>query len=190
MSSPVNSDKPAVVLCESDPAWVQTYEDLRLEIWRLVSPFATAIEHVGSTSVANLPAKPVIDIDIVVPDREASDATIAALVAAGYVHRGDLGIPFRESMQEPEGSPRHNLYVCLDGCLALNNHLVFRDHLRQNSVDAMAYGNLKRRLAQEHADDLPAYVEGKTAFILEILSRYEFDQEALHQILQVNRRPD
>lgn len=190
MSTNVTSGKPVVVVYESDPAWAETYELLRKNLWPLVSPYASSIEHVGSTSVAGLPAKPVIDIDIVVPDSEARDAAIAALVAGGYVYRGDLGIPGRESMQEPVGSPRHNLYVCLDGSLALRNHLIFRDHLRNNPDDAAAYGALKHRLAAEHADDLPAYVEAKTTFILTILGQYEFDQKALDQILEVNRKAD
>lgn len=119
-----------------NPDWPRQFEDLRTRLWPHVEDLATAIEHVGSTSVEGLAAKPVIDLDIVARDRAAVPEIVARLSALGYVHRGNLGIPDREAFRPPQGSPPHHLYVCPARSAALRNHLLFRDYLRSNR-DAM-----------------------------------------------------
>jgi GrpB-like predicted nucleotidyltransferase (UPF0157 family) len=179
---------PAIVVVDPDPAWPRVFETLRETIWPAVSDVALAIEHVGSTAVPGLAAKPIVDIDVVVPAGRAPLA-IARLVDVGYVHKGDLGVPGREAFGQPPGTPRHHLYVCEVGNTALANHLAVRDRLRADPAAARAYGELKRRLATQFADDVDAYVEGKTAFILDLLRAAGFAERDLADIDAINRRP-
>ncbi len=100
------------------------------------------VEHVGSTAVPGLAAKPVLDIDVVVPAGDV-DAAVAALESAGYVHRGDLGVPDREAFHAPDDDPRRHVYVCRAGSLSVRNHLAVRDVLRRREDLREAYAAVK-----------------------------------------------
>jgi GrpB-like predicted nucleotidyltransferase (UPF0157 family) len=154
---------------------------LRDRISCCLGNLASAIEHVGSTSVPGLAGKDKIDIDVVSP-MEHLTAIIELLTRIGYTYRGNLGIAGREVFEPPaEGYP-HNLYVCSPGALSLRNHLTVRDHLRSHPAEAAAYADLKRRLAAEFPFDRSAYVAGKTEFIIAILARYGLSEEDLDSI--------
>ncbi|MFN0096331.1 MAG: GrpB family protein [Dehalococcoidia bacterium] len=158
-----------------DPAWPGWFEAIRNRVAPALEGAALAIEHVGSTSVPGLAAKPIIDIDVVVRDDDgAVAAAVAALATLGYVHRGDLGIPGREAFFAPAGTLAHHLYVCREGHASLRNHLVLRDYLRGHPKAAAAYGALKRRLAAAHRDDVESYIAGKAPFILGVLAASGF----------------
>ena len=135
-----------IVVCDYDPAWPVTFETLRTRVAAAMGDLALAIEHVGSTSVPGLAAKPVVDMTIVVSTASVMGALIDRLAAIGYRHRGDLGVPGREAFDRPEGTPDHHLYACVAGNDGLRNHLALRDHLRGNPSAARAYGSLKREL--------------------------------------------
>ncbi len=177
-----------VIVVDYDPAWPAVFDALRVAIRAALGHLAASIEHVGSTSVPGLAAKPVIDLDVVVAGADVATA-IARLAHVGYVHRGDLGIVGREAFWSPAGSPAHHLYVCPADSVALANHLAVRDHLRAHPEAARAYGELKKRLARLHARDIDGYVEGKSAFLLGILRSSGFDSAALGAIERANRRP-
>jgi GrpB-like predicted nucleotidyltransferase (UPF0157 family) len=166
--SPQERAEPVEVV-PFDPAWPATFEVLRERIAPALGELAVGIEHVGSTAVPGLDAKPIVDIDVVI--RYADDFTTAAqrLASLGYVHLGDLGIIGREAFRAPAGSPRHHLYVCASGSASLQAHLTLRDALRGDPALAAAYGALKRDLAAEFRDDRDSYTEGKTAFIRSVL---------------------
>ena len=176
-----------IQVVDYDPAWPDTFRQIRDVVAPVVAHLPASVEHVGSTAVPGLPAKPVIDVDVVVPAGGVQDA-IAGLATLGYVHRGDLGIPGREAFRAPAGMPRHHLYVCPEGSPALANHLRVRDHLRRHPAEARAYGELKRRLAARFPDDVDAYVEGKTVFLLDILRREGFDPALVADVARQNRR--
>lgn len=151
--------------------WPAAFTALRNRISACVGSLASAIEHVGSTSVPGLSGKDKIDIDVVSPPVHLAAVT-GRLACIGYMHRGNLGIEGREVFEPPaEGHP-HNLCVCAPGALSLHNHLTVRNHLRNHPADAAAYADLKRRLAGEFPFDRSSYVAGKTEFILAILARY------------------
>jgi GrpB-like predicted nucleotidyltransferase (UPF0157 family) len=177
-----------VVVVDYDPGWPRAFEELRDSVSDVVSDIAIAIEHVGSTSVPGLAAKPVIDLDVVVAEDNVALA-IERLSKLGYVHRGDLGIPAREAFRRPTGSRPHNLYVCPSGSPALVNHLALRDYLRANPEAAAEYGALKKKLAETFRHDIDGYLEGKTAFILGILESMGLTRDALSDIERMNRRP-
>jgi GrpB-like predicted nucleotidyltransferase (UPF0157 family) len=126
------------------------------------------IEHVGSTSVPGLAAKPVIDIDVVV-DGDEIDGAVAALAGIGYVHRGDLGVIGREAFFAPDDEPRRNVYVCRVGTLSVRNHLAVRDVLRRRPDLRDEYAAVKLNLAQDPDMDVNAYIAGKTEVLQKVL---------------------
>jgi GrpB-like predicted nucleotidyltransferase (UPF0157 family) len=161
--------KRKVLVVEYDASWPLTFASLRSPIWQALRGIALSVDHVGSTSVPGLAAKPIIDIDATVPSRAEMPAVIERLAALGYVHCGNLGIEDREAFESPVGLPAHHLYACVQGCAALANHLTIRDCLRRNLVTAAAYGQLKKKLAEQFPTDIDSYIAGKTNFLLEVL---------------------
>jgi len=160
-----------VIVVDYDSAWPLQFQALRHRLAQGLAGSATAIEHVGSTAVSGLAAKPIIDIDVVVPAGASLAAVCAALEPLGYSHRGDLGVPGREAFDRPPGLPVHHLYVCAADSAELRRHLRFRDRLRAHPEEAQAYGALKRALAQRFRDDRAAYTDAKAPFVAEILAR-------------------
>lgn len=187
------SGKQTVVVSTYDERWPEQFLLLRARLDRAMADITDRIEHVGSTSVPGLAAKPIIDIDIIIaPDQLA--ASIDALSTIDYVHRGELGIEGRHAFRlvsaqgEEERLPRHNLYVCIEGSESLRNHLLLRDYLREHPDRARAYGALKLELAATYPDDIDAYIEGKTAFILAILKEQGMSSESLAAIDEANKK--
>src|SRR5512146_1553074 len=113
-----------------DDDWPRRFEQLRARIWPSVADVALRIEHVGSTSVPGLAAKPIIDMTLVVLEPGDIPLVIDRLATPGYCHQGDLGIGGREAFEQPAGLPPHHLYACAEGAPALINHIAFRDYLR------------------------------------------------------------
>ena len=153
-----------ILVADYDPAWPRTFASLRDRAWPHVAPYAEVIEHVGSTSVPGLAAKPIIDMDVIARDHDAVAPAVAALVALGYRYEGDKGITGREVLKPLAGDPEHHLYVCARGAAPLVEHLRFRDYLRANPSVAAEYSALKKRLAAE-LDDRMAYMLAKTDFV-------------------------
>jgi GrpB-like predicted nucleotidyltransferase (UPF0157 family) len=159
-----------VVIADYDPSWPATFQQLRDRLAATLGQLAVAIEHVGSTAVPGLAAKPIIDLDVVIADRADLPTAIQQLRPLGYQHEGDLGVPGREAFTTPAGTPAHHLYVCAIGTPALDRHLALRDALRADPGAADAYGDLKRALAAELGDDRAGYTEAKSAFIEQVLA--------------------
>jgi GrpB-like predicted nucleotidyltransferase (UPF0157 family) len=179
----VNARSIAVV--DYDPRWPQLFEEIRSRVAPYVAGASLAIEHVGSTSVPGLCAKPVIDLDIVVRTGDVAQA-IARLVQAGYRHRGDLGVPGREAFDH-DFEPAHNLYVCVAGSPSLRNHLILRGALRSDPRLAQTYGSLKQTLAERYPKDIDAYIAGKSELIQEVLgSSGQFSRDELDAIRRAN----
>jgi GrpB-like predicted nucleotidyltransferase (UPF0157 family) len=162
---------------------------LRITVWQAVSGIALSVEHVGSTAVPGLAAKPIIDIDVVVPSRAELPAIVERLANLGYVHRGNLGIEDREAFEPPAELPEHHLYACVRDSAALANHLTIRDHLRRDPAAAAAYAELKKRLAIRFPTDIDSYVAGKTDFFLRLLRHAGFSEPVLRAIREANRPP-
>lgn len=175
------ASKYQVEVVDYDPQWPVTFGRLKSVLEGRLGGLAQRIEHVGSTSVPGLAAKPIIDLDIIIELYERLPEVVARLAELGYTHQGDLDVPGREAFRRDGeevprdglGSiwPRHNLYVCpLDG-IGLGQHLDFRDYLRANPEEIQVYEALKRRLAQQFPEDVTAYTEGKAAYIQDVLRR-------------------
>lgn len=160
-----------VLVSEYDPGWPQRFERLRQEYATAMAAAGVpvvAIEHVGSTAVPGLAAKPIIDCDIVV----AEPAVIAAsetLVALGFTALGELGIPSRWAFKEPQRLAGTNTYVVIEGSLSLRNHMAVRNSLRADSGLRAEYGAVKRRIAAV-AGNIEEYGQGKSAIVQRILT--------------------
>ena len=158
----------AVVIEDYDPRWPTQFETLRSRLANSLNGLAITIEHVGSTSVPGLAAKPIIDIDVLLKSAADLPHAITALASMGYRHRGDLGIPGREAFRAPAGDFPHHLYVCLTDT-EYRRHITFRDHLRTNPEEANAYAALKRELALKFGEDREGYNNAKREFVERIL---------------------
>jgi GrpB-like predicted nucleotidyltransferase (UPF0157 family) len=159
---------PAVVV-EYDAQWPAAFQRLRDRVDSALTGVPHVTEHVGSTAVPGLDAKPIIDVDVVVPDETAVGPAIEALTAAGWRHQGDLGIKGREAFAPPADAPYHHLYVVVAGSPPHRDHIDFRDFLRAHPGQAARYGELKRQLAALLETNREAYVDGKADMITEIL---------------------
>jgi GrpB-like predicted nucleotidyltransferase (UPF0157 family) len=165
-----------VIVLPYDETWKDAFEKIVAELREALGDSALAIEHVGSTSVPGLAAKPIIDIDVVI-DRSAFAGVREKLEAIGYTHEGDLGIPDREAFKYAD-KPRlmaHHLYVCPQDSEELKRHLAFRDYLRTHENARHIYGRLKERLAARFPHDIESYMEGKSLLIQSILEQCEKD---------------
>jgi GrpB-like predicted nucleotidyltransferase (UPF0157 family) len=166
-----------VIIVEYDSAWPRLFEELRAPLVAALGDLAVSVEHIGSTAVVGLPAKPVIDLDLVVQTAAEIPAAIARLAGLGYIHRGDLGISGREAFISPPQKPRHHLYACPLDSDELHRHLSFRDYLLTHPEDARDYGALKRAAALRFRDDRVAYVAAKSRFVEEMLRRAASSEE-------------
>ena len=185
-----------IIIEDHSPEWALTYQKLQSIYIEHLGGLIMDIQHVGSTSVPGLAAKPVIDIDLIIEDHSALKPVTDILAKLGYEYMGDLGIKDRQafkrtSSRTPDDSsmrdwPTHNLYVCINGSIALRNHLALRDFLRTNSQKAKEYGELKKRLVAANPFDIDLYIKNKTPFILEILKTLGFDKSSLEEIKKAN----
>jgi GrpB-like predicted nucleotidyltransferase (UPF0157 family) len=160
-----------ILVADYDPAWPERFERLRQEYAEAMAAAGVpvvAIEHVGSTSVPGLAAKPVIDCDIVV----AAERVVAAsrvLEGLGFRPLGELGIPLRWAFKEPGRLAGTNTYVIVAGALSLRNHLAVRDILRADPDLREQYAAVKRQVGARAAN-IDEYGQGKNAMVQRILA--------------------
>jgi GrpB-like predicted nucleotidyltransferase (UPF0157 family) len=154
-----------IVIADPDPGWPALFERLAAPVRAALAGLGARVDHVGSTAVPGLAAKPIVDMDVVVISRDDVPEAIERLRALGYVYQGDKGIAGREAFLPPRGAPEHHLYVVVGGSRPHADHTRFRDHLRRHPEVAAAYAACKRDLAARHGADRVAYTEAKTAFI-------------------------
>lgn len=174
-----------------NPAWKAQFEQLKELFMQQLGPLIDGVEHVGSTSVPGLAAKPIIDIDLVIADVEKLPAVTIALEEMGYRALGDLGIidryAFRPAGEPAQSWPRHNLYCCIEGCVSLQNHRTLRRVLTDDPALREEYARIKRELATQ-TDDIDTYLEGKSAFIARLLSENGFPESTVATIVEQNRK--
>lgn len=169
-----------IVVEEYNPQWAIEFEKLKEVYLKHLKHLDVDVQHVGSTSVPGLAAKPIIDMDIITDKEENVEIIINTLSNLGYIHLGEMGIKGRQAFKRASSEVpyddnvslwcQHHLYVCVRGCASLENHLKLREYLKKNPEAALEYGNLKKRLSKKHEYDIDTYVEEKTPFITRILS--------------------
>ena len=153
-----------------DEAWESEFAKIKAEIKDAAGDLILSAEHVGSTSVKGLSAKPCIDIDVVIEDYSIFDALVQKLSGIGYIHEGDLGIKDREAFKYSgkEHLLRHHLYVCPKYSKELKRHITFRDYLRANPEAVKRYGEVKEKAAELFPNDIDKYMEYKSHIIEEL----------------------
>lgn len=148
--------------------WKQLFAEEAARVLDVVGEYVTAIEHVGSTSIGGIAAKPIIDMAVAVEKAADGETCVAPLENIGYEYRGEHGIAGR--FYFVKGEPRtHHLHMVLADSDFWRSHLLFRDYLRENSAMAKEYENLKLELARKYVNDREAYQRGKTDFIENVL---------------------
>jgi GrpB-like predicted nucleotidyltransferase (UPF0157 family) len=162
--------------------WREWFMEIRNQIWPHVSDLALDIVHVGSTSIEGMSAKPVIDMDILVPDMGDLEAIISRLARIGYAHQGNLGIEGREAFSlDYEHKYAHHLYIVAVGSSAYRNHVLLKKHLTENPEAFRRYNDLKLGLA-ESSEGIERYWRSKTELILEFLEAEGMTEEELESI--------
>ncbi len=162
-----------VIVLPYDEGWKAAFEAIKQELEQAIGGMTVAIEHVGSTAVEGLSAKPCIDIDVVIEDESVFDAVKAKLASIGYIHEGDLGIKGREAFAYSDKAHlmKHHLYVCPQQSQELRRHLTFRDFLRANPDAVKQYGSVKEQAARLYPDDIDSYMEHKAPCIEELYKK-------------------
>lgn len=153
--------------------WPAQYAQVEAELREALSPLDVTLEHIGSTAVPGLCAKPVIDVVLGVDSLDAVTAPIAALAAIGFVYRPEYEsvIPERRYfVRAADATPRVHLHALVRGGAQWRQHLLFRDALRGDRDLMQSYASLKQQLAVLHASDKAAYTEAKAPFIRQVLA--------------------
>jgi len=187
-----------IKVVDYDPKWKIQFEELKTVLINYIDNEKIKIEHVGSTSIPGLKAKPIIDLDIVIKqDDLIMKNVIQKLSELGYNHVGDLGVSGREAFKKVSSKTpdtgtnknwfEHYLYLCKEGSIGLQNHINFRNYMRNHPKKVLEYGQLKLELAKYHPYDIDAYIDGKTNFILSILNKTGMKKEDTEQIDSENR---
>lgn len=166
-----------IVVSDYDPRWPEWFEQIRAHVWPAVEGVARRIDHVGSTSVPDLAAKPVIDVDVVVAGAGDVRPAIDRLATIGYRWRGDLGVLGREAFRAPADVdlPEHHLYLVVEDSRPHLDHWLLRDLLREDPDARARYAELKRRNVELADSDMDVYVAAKAAFVAELLARARAD---------------
>jgi GrpB-like predicted nucleotidyltransferase (UPF0157 family) len=156
-------DQP-IVIVPYDPAWPAMFEEEKSRILEVCGEWLVAVEHMGSTSVPGLAAKPIIDIMPGLRRLEDGIHCIKPMQSLGYHYMGEFGVPGR--MYFTRGTPRtYNVHMFLFGDPEWQRNLRFRDYLRAHPQAAAEYEALKKILADRHRDEREAYTHAKTQFI-------------------------
>jgi GrpB-like predicted nucleotidyltransferase (UPF0157 family) len=160
-----------------DPRWIEAFEMESAMLTRIFGQRLVDIQHIGSTAVPNLAAKPIIDILIVLNNTDDIDSFNPSIEALGYRVRGECldatipGTPGRFYFtKETSGVRSHHVHICAQGHAEILDKLSFRDYLRAHESVALTYAELKRRLAVDHRFDSIGYVRGKDAFVKSVLA--------------------
>ncbi|MGI8927454.1 MAG: GrpB family protein [Tepidiformaceae bacterium] len=164
-----------VVIAQYHPAWPALFAEEAARLQEACGLALLAIEHIGSTAVPGLAAKPIIDLMPGVASFEAAITLVPAVEALGYAYLGEFGIARRHYFRKGDGpEPRtHHLHMVEVGGEFWERHLLFRDYLRSHPETAAAYAAMKRDAATVHgiAPDTDAYTEAKSPFIAAVLKR-------------------
>jgi GrpB-like predicted nucleotidyltransferase (UPF0157 family) len=161
-----------IEIADYDTTWPRKFEREAARVRSVLHDQVVRIEHVGSTSVPGLPAKPIIDIVLEVPDSTDEAAYVPDLEVAGYVLRVREG-PWFEHRLFKGPDLNINLHTFSAGCAETDRMVTFRDWLRINAADRELYAGAKRQLARQAWKYLQQYADAKTAVVQEILGRAE-----------------
>ncbi|MDM5302362.1 bifunctional GNAT family N-acetyltransferase/GrpB family protein [Bacillus subtilis] len=145
--------------------WAELFSEEKERLKLVFGPQIIAVHHIGSTSIPNMAAKPIIDILIEVRRIEAVSQYDTQMKAIGYTPKGENGAAGRRYFQKGGNKRTHHLHMYEKGNPAIERHLLLRDYLRAHPAIATEYVNLKKRLAAQHPDSINQYIQGKDDWI-------------------------
>jgi GrpB-like predicted nucleotidyltransferase (UPF0157 family) len=150
--------------------WRSKFEDEKKLIAPVFANNLVTIDHIGSTAIPHIYAKPIIDILVEVNDISKVDELCSAMTALSYEVMGEFGIPGRRYFRKDDvtGTRTHHVHTFEVGSLAVKRHLAFRDYMIAHPETAQRYSELKRQLAKQYPNDINGYMDGKDGFIKEI----------------------
>ena len=161
-------NKRDMLIVEYNPEWINQFEQIKEKLSQCLIGISVNIEHVGSTSVPKLAAKPIIDIDIIYYQIVDFERIKNNLESFGYYHNGNQDIEGREVFKryanqndEILDEISHHLYVCKNDCEELHRHILSRDYLRKNEIAREFYENLKFQIAEGASQDKKLYAQHK-----------------------------
>jgi GrpB-like predicted nucleotidyltransferase (UPF0157 family) len=166
---------PVTLVADYSNRWPELFRQIAAVLEDVLDGRFRRIEHVGSTAIPGMTAKPIIDVVVEIEPSQLDDVT-AALRDLGFQHEGDRGIPEREAFRPTPGTraarlPRQHLYVCPVGNRSLAEQLAFRDFLRSHPEEARKLSELKHALCIEHDNDKDLYIKGKSEAVRAIICR-------------------
>jgi len=159
-----------------DPLWPERFQEEKAQIYQLIGAYLSHIEHIGSTAVLGLAAKPTIDLMVGIRQMTQAQSCITPLNGLGYIYVPEFeqDLPERRYLYKvnPNGDHTHHIHMVEEGTDFWRRHLLFRDALRSHPDMAQAYAQLKIELAQRYAQDREAYTRGKNDFIEGVIRCY------------------
>lgn len=181
----VSRQSQQVVIAEYDPRWPVMYEEEKARILDAIGHRLVAIEHMGSTSVPGLAAKPIIDIMAAIDSLANDQECVIPLLGLGYeyVPEHEDIIPERRYFRKgPQGARTHHLHMVELGSEFWERQLLFRDYLRAHPDEASRYCQLKRELAAQYRNDRASYTDAKGPYITSVLEKVRAAREiSLHR---------
>lgn len=172
-----------IIIAPYDPEWPRLFAALGAQLRAALGPVALRIDHIGSTSIPSMAAKPVIDVQVSVASFEPLEAFRLPLESLGFVHRADNPDLAKRYFREPPGGRRTHIHVRLAGSWSEQFALLFRDYLRVHDEDARWYGAIKTELAETYRDDRQGYTEAKTPYLWEIMKKADRWNAAIGRVL-------
>jgi len=164
----------SIRIVDYDPQWPILYEEEKASILGVIGDLVLDIQHIGSTAVAGLGAKPIIDIMVAIRGLALIEKCIQPLQTIGYEYRGEYGIPGRHFFRKPPGdleARTHHLHLVEKESDFWERHILFRDFLRVHPEETQRYYELKRELASKFVSDRDAYTDAKTSFIESVVNK-------------------
>ena len=178
-----------MLISKYSKSWVRSFADIKREIDKAFKGFDYTIEHVGSTSVPHLDAKPIIDIDIIYSTPSDLEEIKQSLEKLGYYHNGDQGIKDREVFKRNGKEANkcldnilHHLYVCPVNSIALERHILSRNFLRKNEWARIKYQQIKYALAEKANQNKRVYAELKELHVNSFIDSIIEEEKRTHYI--------
>lgn len=159
---------------EYNPQWKETFKEVSHRVKEVLGNIALDVEHIGSTSVEGMTAKPQIDILVIVKDLELVKSKHGEMTSAGFTHHGRGYVSEDDdyfSLNTNEGKRVASIHILQEGNAKINYYLIFRDYLRTHPKERDLYISVKKDLYSKHSDNYAAYDGGKNSVILEIRGR-------------------
>lgn len=154
-----------IVVKNYDPNWPKMFKVEAEKIRGVFGKELIEVHHIGSTSVLDLKAKPIIDIMPVVRDINVVDKFNDKMIGLEYEPMGEFGIPGRRYFRKGGDKRTHHVHIFQFNSNNAERHLAFRDYLRKHPDKAKKYGELKEQLAKRYPNDIEAYMDGKNDFV-------------------------